>query len=269
MVEFAVVRALRQHGSDVRFDWGPTAAEALVEEGGALVVVDTLSFTTAVSVATGRGTAVYPWPLGSDGARQRAAVLDAALAVPRGQLSPAHPWSLSPRSLLDAPFVERLVLPSPNGSAIASVFAGAHARQSTPANGDVAVVAACLRNATSTVRWLVENGYGSRRRPVAVVAAGERWPDGSLRPALEDVLGGGAVVARLVDGGMRPSVEARAAAALFEDVREGGDLEETLAECASGLELAEVGFGAEIEIAAALDADDHASVLSEGAFVRA
>ena len=39
---------------DVRFDWGPNGAQALVADarpGDVAVVVDVLSFTTAVSVA--------------------------------------------------------------------------------------------------------------------------------------------------------------------------------------------------------------------------
>src|SRR5947209_9396578 len=48
----------------IRFDWGQPGARAIGEPGAALVVVDVLSFSTAVTIAAGRGTRVYPhsWP---------------------------------------------------------------------------------------------------------------------------------------------------------------------------------------------------------------
>jgi 2-phosphosulfolactate phosphatase len=258
VVEEARVGALAQKGAGVRFDWGPVAARLLDDPAGALVVVDTLSFTTAVSVATGRGIAVVPHPLGGAGAAARAAAHGAALAVRRADLSDAHPWSLSPRSLAEAPYTARLVLPSPNGSAIA---AGA-----ADAERDGAVLAACLRNVGASARWLRQAGFGTPERPVTVVAAGERWPDGSLRAGVEDLLGAGALVDRLVRGGCAASPEAAVAGAAF---RAAGDLLATLEGCASGRELAEMGFVDEPALAAALDADGLASVPMEGMFVRA
>ena len=48
----------------IRFDWGAAGARAAEGEAGALVVVDVLSFSTAVTIMTGRGSMVYPhtWP---------------------------------------------------------------------------------------------------------------------------------------------------------------------------------------------------------------
>ncbi|MEV0743321.1 hypothetical protein AB0I51_47110 [Streptomyces sp. NPDC050549] len=66
------------------------------------------------------------------------------------------------------------MLPSPNAAAIAAA-----------APPRVRVVAACLRNILAVGDWLTSHGYGTPGRPVAVIAAGEQWPDVSLRPALE------------------------------------------------------------------------------------
>ena len=86
--------------------------------------------------------------------------------------------------------VDRVVLPSPNGS----VDRLRPRRQ--PA---ATVVGACLRNRTAVARWLLARGG-----TVAVVAAGERWPDGSLRPCAEDLWGAGAVLALLPDADLSP-----------------------------------------------------------------
>lgn len=62
MAEAELVDAFRQVGVGVRFEWGPNGANVLGGDDGAMVIVDTLSFTTAVSVATGRGIGVIPYP---------------------------------------------------------------------------------------------------------------------------------------------------------------------------------------------------------------
>ncbi|SDF08522.1 2-phosphosulfolactate phosphatase [Blastococcus fimeti] len=229
----------------VRFDWGPTAAAALADDGGTLVVVDVLSFTTAVSVAVDRGTAVHPAPWRDDRAEALARDLDARLAVGRRSVTAQQPWSLSPAALRAAPAPERLVLPSPNGSAIAACARGR-------------VVAACLRNAGAVAGWLRDH---DRAWPVTVIAAGERWPDGSLRPALEDLLGAGAVIATLPERTWSP--EAEAAAALFRATRSVPD---AVRRCASGTELIEAGFAEDVEIAVELDRSSAVPVLREGAF---
>src|SRR5262249_40915504 len=125
-------------------------------------------------------------------------------------------YSLSPISLAAIPSGTRLVLPSPNGAAL-SLRAGALA----------ATVAACLRNAAAVARFA-----GSQGGPVAVIACGERWPDGTLRPCWEDLVGAGAVVAALA--GPR-SPEAEAACQAFQVAQ--ADLPGRLQACSSGREL--------------------------------
>ncbi|MFF4508256.1 2-phosphosulfolactate phosphatase [Streptomyces sp. NPDC001401] len=237
-----------QSGSGIRFEWGPAGAARLASEAACLVVVDVLSFTTAVSVAVQTGIRVLPFrlPDGPATTAERIAAEEAAavyarqsgarLAVARHAVTPDSPWSLSPVHLRRAPFVARLVLPSPNGAAIAAA-----------APPGVRVVAACLRNITAVGGWLTAHGYGTPQHPVAVIAAGERWPDGSLRPALEDLLGAGALISDLYAQGAGPmSVEAAAAKAAYDGT---ADLTRAIAACASGRELAATGFVEDVAIA--------------------
>lgn len=102
-----------QGGYGVRFGWGPIEAAELSSPRGCLVVVDVLSFSTAVSVAVDRGTRVYPYQWRDETAEGYARAHDAALAVGRSMTTESVPWSLSPAVLRAAPAPQRLVLPSP------------------------------------------------------------------------------------------------------------------------------------------------------------
>ena len=242
-----------EHGQPAyrrRFDWGLAGARALVEDaepGDVAVVVDVLSFTTTLSVAVERGISVYPYPWADSDAPAYAAERGAVLARGRRTGLADGSVSLSPASLDGVSGMDRLVLPSPNGSAISFALRDA----------GVTVMGACLRNATAVGRRL-QSAPGR----VSVVAAGERWPDGSLRPAAEDLWGCGAVLAALGTGGASP--EAQLAVAAYDAVRD--DIGSALPACASGRELVDAGFARDVEIAAAVDACDVVPVLRGDAF---
>ncbi|MFC9246279.1 2-phosphosulfolactate phosphatase [Streptomyces sp. NPDC057136] len=241
-----------QAGHGVRFDWGPVGAARLAEGVDCLVVVDVLSFTTSVTVAVESGARVFPYPWRDESARAFADGMDADLAVGRRAATAASPWSLSPAALRRAPFTPRLVLPSPNGSTIAA------------AAGESTVLAGSLRNSGAVGRWLADRGYGTPERPVGVIASGERWPDGSLRPALEDLLGAGAVIAALrAHGRDRLSPEAATATAAFAGTE---DIAVAVKHSASGRELIDGGYGEDVAVATELDGSTVVPVLTDGAF---
>ncbi|MFI6422990.1 2-phosphosulfolactate phosphatase [Streptomyces sp. NPDC050842] len=242
----------------ISFGWGPVEARALAPAAACVVVVDVLSFTTSVGVAVEGGAAVHPYRWRDATAAAFAREKDAVLAVGRREATEAHPWSLSPAALRTAPVPDRLVLPSPNGSTISA----------EAASGGATVVAASLRNPTAVARWLADRGYGSADRPLAVIASGERWPDGSLRPALEDLLGAGAVLSALARTGTggAPSPEASAAATLWAATE---DPVAALHGCDSGRELYEYGFPQDVAVAAEIDSSTTVPVLVDGAFQEA
>jgi 2-phosphosulfolactate phosphatase len=251
-------------GAAVLFDWGLAGARAIGRPGSALVIVDVLSFSTSVTVATGRGTAVLPCAWGGSGVDAFAASHDAVVAVPRQQATPDRPWSLSPASLLHGPLPARLVLPSANGSAISA--AAASGADAAHAAAPQRVLAGCLRNASAVASWLGRHGYGTPNHPVAVVAAGERWPDGELRPALEDLLGAGAVIAALAPQASR-SAEATAAQSLWTACRQQAS--ELIRACFSGQELTTAGYHADVGLAVQHDTQDTVPLLTGSAFADA
>ncbi|WP_307851785.1 2-phosphosulfolactate phosphatase [Williamsia sp. CHRR-6] len=236
----------------MRFEWGPIGATGLAPHCEVVVVVDVLSFTTAVTVAADRGIEVYPLSMTDDNADQLARRVDAVLAQPR---SAGSGVSLSPNSIRDAVDPPaRIVLPSPNGSAIAHAIA-------TSGSG---CVAACLRNHRAVSRRLAITAR--RDAAVAVIAAGERWPDGSLRPAVEDLWGAGAVISGLADSGWSLSPEAQMAADAWASVA-GADVADRLAETTSGRELMDMGYPQDVCTAAEVDSSAVVPVLDSGRFV--
>jgi 2-phosphosulfolactate phosphatase len=241
-----------QPGSGVRFEWGLAGATELSRVSAVLVVVDTLSFTTAVTVAVERGIRVHPFPW-DDQAEQYATRIGAVVAAGRSHTSRERPWSLSPAALLRARTVPDLVLPSPNGSTICAAAEGV----------GVPVLAGCLRNATAVADLLLAHGYGTVAAPIGVVAAGERWPDGTLRPCVEDYLGAASVMDGLTAAAGGFSVEAATALATLSAVP---DVPAAIRGSVSGRELIANGFALDVDIAATRDATTEVPILRNGAF---
>jgi 2-phosphosulfolactate phosphatase len=138
-----------QSAHRVRMEWGPTGATAVAADVTA--VVDVLSFTTTVCIAVERGIAVLPYVWKDERAKEYAAARDAVLAVGRFEarsLARDEPRgiSLSPAEMATAELtgVERIVLPSPNGSTICFALAETGAT----------VAAASLRNASAVAAYL-------------------------------------------------------------------------------------------------------------------
>ena len=223
--------AFSQEAWPCRCEWGPAACTALAP-ADVIIVVDVFSFTTCVDVAVSRGASILPFPWNGwndEGAAEFARAKGAELAGKRRRAR----YSLAPESYLDAPAGLHCVLPSPNGAVV------------TLAAVDAApvILAGCLRNARAVASAAAR--IGTRFN---VIPAGERWPDGSLRPALEDWLGAGAILQWLP---VARSPEADSAVALFERHRER--LVETLDACGSGRELDGRGHHNDKVIAGQLD----------------
>jgi 2-phosphosulfolactate phosphatase len=242
-------------------EWGPVGAAAVAPGADIAVVVDVLSFTTTLSVAIEAGADVFPYRWRDGSAAAYARSRGAALAVGRleaRQFDGQAQVTLSPHSVRAATGLERLVLPSPNGSSISFQLAG----------GGSTVVGACLRNRSAVARRIAATADLRPDTVVAVVPAGERWPDGSLRPAVEDLWGAGAVLAALEDlGAKNLSPEARMAAAAYRSVE--ADLDTALYECTGGRELAGFGFADDVAVAAELDSSSCVPMLDVDHFVDA
>jgi 2-phosphosulfolactate phosphatase len=237
--DFVEADLFAQGEFDIRCEWGPAGLREVASRAEVVIIVDVMSFTTAVEVATARGAAVFPFPWMRPAAAYYAASIGAVAAARRG-----HGYSLSPPSLCEIPAGCKLVLPSPNGSALA--FGVEHDK----------VLAGCLRNASSVAAAAAKMG-----KTIAVIPAGELWADGGLRPCFEDWAGAGAIIANLAG---RKSPEARMAQAAFEAAR--AELPRLMRECGSGKEMIGRGYPDDVEMAAELDISVNVPWLVDGAF---
>jgi 2-phosphosulfolactate phosphatase len=228
-------------GPPVRLAWGPEGARAAAARGDVLVVVDVLSFSTAVATAVERGAVVHA------GAPGEEPPPGAERAVPRSRVPAEGRFSLSPLTFLGAAPGTRVHLASPNGAACVRAAA------SLPR-----VLVGSLLNASAVARAAADPGG-----PVTVLACGERNRDGSFRVALEDYLGAGAILAALPPG---PDGPAASCARAFRIVR--GGLLRVLLASASGRELAARGFAGDVEHAARLDLYGSVPALHAGAIAR-
>jgi len=238
-----------QEGFQIRVEWGHEGVERLSASCAVLVVVDVLSFSTAVDIVVGRGAEVVPlrW---SDG-RATAEAKAAGAVLANGRSDPG--WSLSPASLTTIPPATLLALSSPNGATLCA----------DAASSGVVVMTGCLRNAAAIADLAAKLADDN---PIGIIPAGERWGvnRGPLRAAVEDWLGAGAVASALLDlryGSASP--EARLAALTYRSaVAEG--LARLVRDCASGRELAAIGFRDDVELAVQLDVSSAVPMLIGG-----
>lgn len=230
------MRVYEQRGFAVQFGWGPNGLRRLAPAADAVVIIDVLSFSTAVDVALGRGVTVFPYRWHNGTEHEFAESVNATVA---SKTAEPGKWSLRPSSLVEAPAGLRLVLPSPNGSALAFGAREAGAKR---------VIVGCLRNATAVADALQD------AESVAVIAAGERWRGvtGPLRPGVEDELGAGAIIDRLGRSSLSPEA-ALAASSWTGAADSGNNLAWMIRECGSGRELRQKGFPYDVELASQLD----------------
>lgn len=229
---------------DIRCEWGQKGVATLAPISDAIIIVDVMSFSTAVTIATSRGAVVYPFRGTAAESVLFARSVNAELADKRR----TGKYSLSPASLMAIPKGTRLVLPSPNGSTL------------TLSAGDTPTFAGCLRNAKAVAE--AASLCGPR---IALIPSGERWwEDFRRRPAFEDWVGAGAIISHLEGA---PSPEAGAALAAFRSSEDA--LVDRLKQCSSGKEPISKGSGADLDLIGRLNVDNVAPLLKDGAYIGA
>ncbi len=204
-------------------EWGFSGLEYLSEKADLVIIVDVMSFSTCVDIAVTNGAEVFPYRYKDQSATAYAETHGAVLAKKRNEQG----FTLSPVSLLTIPEKTKLVLPSPNGATLSY------------ASKAKWTITGCLRNAAAVAKF-----SASLSENIAVIPAGEQWPDGSLRVAYEDLIGAGAIIS-LLSGPKSP--EARMAEVLFESAQKKHF--SALREVMSAKELIHHGFEQDVVLA--------------------
>jgi 2-phosphosulfolactate phosphatase len=124
--------------------------------------------------------------------------------------------------------------------------------------GKTPTLAGCLRNCEAVA--LFAQSYGSK---IAVIPAGEKWEDGTLRPAFEDLIGAGAILSYL-SGSLSP--EAQTAVAAFQACQ--NEILAHLKKCSSGKELIARGFESDVELAAAIKISNCVPLFVQNVYVK-
>jgi 2-phosphosulfolactate phosphatase len=229
---------------EINCEWGLQGINKFKEQTDVFIIVDVLSFSTAVDIAVSNGAVIFPYKYKDETSVLYSKQVNADLA---SFTRTKNSFSLSPVSLLEISDGTRLVLPSPNGAEVSL--------SAMP----VTVVCACFRNCKSAAEYA-----GTLGKNITVIPAGERWHDGSIRFALEDLLGAGAVISYL-KGNCSP--ESTAASELFR--HHHFNLFSTLLSTPSGIELYEKGFEEDVALASELNVSHCVPVLNNGAFYNA
>lgn len=227
-------------------EWGLAGIEHWKSRASVFVIVDVLSFSTAVSVAVDRGASVLPFASGDPDAAAAEALRRGAIAASARRASGSQ-FTLSPESLSTLPAGAKLLLPSPNGSRLSL------------ATGEVATLCGSLRNVEAVAK--AAGRMAGTKGLIAVIAAGERWPDQTLRPAVEDWLGAGAIIRYLAAD---ESAEATLARLAFEAT--GAGLQDLVRGCWSGRELIDRGFPQDVEIALEVNSSGSAPRLTSDGY---
>jgi 2-phosphosulfolactate phosphatase len=234
--------------ASVHVEWGHTGAALAAERGDLCVIVDVLSFSTTMAIATEAGGVALAYSgaeLDAMGGPSSAERQLRAVVIGKERAFVPGRYTLSPASLRSVSAGERIVFTSLNGAA-----------STAAAEASPEVLIGSLRNRTATAAAVAAHLRDTTAARCTIVACGEQWTSHSshsgLRPAAEDWLGAGAIARELRNAGFDLSVEAELAASAFDQA--SAHLARMLSECVSGRELIERGFAEDVALAAEIDA---------------
>jgi 2-phosphosulfolactate phosphatase len=238
-----------------RVEWGRRGAREAANRGDIVIVIDVLSFSSTVVSALNYGALIYPFPPNLNG-KDYALKINAEYILGRAEAAKVGKPTLSPVSFNEEHTNKKYVLTSLNGAFCTWI-----------ASKVPALLIGSLLNASSVAAAANQLSLHNNAN-ITVIPCGELWSNGveeedSLRPAIEDYLGAGAILSYL-EGEKSPEAEVCSGAFLYSKT----NLERLIWDCGSGRELRERGFEADVKHCSQLNAYQTVPVLRNNHFVR-
>jgi 2-phosphosulfolactate phosphatase len=240
--------------SRVHVEWGVIGAALAAARGDIVVIVDVLSFSTAVTIVISSGATAFsysPQEIQDQGGREKVAIRLNAEIISRDRQSTGARFSLSPVSLKAVKPSDRIVLTSINGAHCVS----------SAAKSPIVVIGA-LTNCGATAKAIAALLRMNKSSRCTLIACGELWssiyPDQEgMRPSIEDLIGVGAIAAEL-GSEFSLSMEAKNAVDVFNSNKD--DLHNFLRSSISGRQLIAREFDGDVELASELDSEVEVAV---------
>ena len=223
-----------------KMDWGERGTREASERGDIIIIIDILSFSSAVVNAVHHESIIYPFPKVGD-IEEFGKLVDAQVCLGRAEALEIGMPSLSAPSFGENHKGKRFVLSSRNGATCVKA-----SRQ----DSNILIGSFLNASAVAIVANKLQKETGLN---ITVIACGEMWKGKGeekreFRPSIEDYLGAGAILT-LLEGTKSP--EARVCISAFESCRE--NFKELILDSASGRELKAKGFPNDVIFALEFD----------------
>jgi len=243
-----------QNPYECKMEWGRRGAREAADRGDIVIIVDVLSFSSTVVSALNKGAIIYPYPPNLDG-KQYAERIGAEFILGRAEAAKLDKPTLSPVSFSQEHNCKKYVLTSQNGSFCTWI-----------ASKVPALLVGSLLNARS-VADAANHIQKQTKANITVIPCGEQWEaiklqEDTLRPAMEDYLGAGAILSFLAG---KKSPEAELCAAAF--IHSKQNIDEFIWDCGSGRELRKKGFELDVKHCSILNVYQTVPVLDRDHFI--
>lgn len=218
-----------------KMDWSFRGVKEASLRGDIIVIVDVLSFSSAMINAVHNGAIIYPFPRAGDINEYGNRVGAEVCVLERSRAKELGLPSLSATSFNESHKDKKYIISSINGATCVK-----------EANDNNLILIGSLLNAES-VAGVINKIQKEKGTNITVIASGERWSSVNdeprdLRPSIEDYLGAGSILS-LLNGTKSP--EADICISAYKNSKK--DIVGLIKDCGSGRELINMGFPEDVE----------------------